>query len=58
MSAWEMRGEPVNVLRWTHQWGTHNRSVVWDTLPKWVGEGKDWVQEMERNPPQEGPDDC
>ena len=29
----------------------HNRSVVWDTpMAKWVGEWKDWIQEVENTP--------
>ena len=38
---------PMNVSKWKHHWRVHNRDVVWDTLmTKWVGEGKNLVQEM------------
>ena len=54
-SVWEMREDSMNVSRWAHQWRFHNRSVMWDTpLAKRVGEGKDWIQEMDRKTSWEG----
>ena len=42
-----MHVHPIKVSRWKHQWGFHNRGVVWDTLvSKCAGEGKDSAQEM------------
>ena len=39
-----MRVDLTNVSRWKHQWGHHNRGVVWDTpLSEWSGPGTDWI---------------
>ena len=29
-SAWGVRVDPMNVSRWKHTWGFHDRGVVWD----------------------------
>ena len=31
-SLWKMRVDPMNVSRWKHKCGFHNRGVVWNTL--------------------------
>ena len=37
-----VRTDPTNTTGWTHVWGHHNGSVVWDTaVSRWVG-GKEW----------------
>ena len=41
----------VNVSKWTHQCGCHNRSVAWETpMSKWAGERTEWVQEVTKCP--------
>ena len=48
---WCMKKDPANVTRWKHKFGFHNRGVQWDTpMPRWAGEGKDWIQLMSESP--------
>ena len=47
-----MRIDPKNASKWRHKRSFHNRGAVWDTMAKWAGEEKDWVQEVTKKAPQ------
>ena len=51
IGAWVMKVDLINLLKWKDTWECHNLGFAWDTqMAKWVGEGKDWIQEMVKNP--------
>ena len=46
-------GWPYDCLKMETHAGLSHGGVVWDTpMAKWAGEGKEWVQEIMKNPPK------
>ena len=51
-SAWCMKTDPMNVTRWKHKFGFHNRGVMRDIpMATWAREENDSKQNWVRHPP-------